>query len=220
MSVYLEFTIEADAFHLGRVLDPPPGISLELERVVPTGSMVVPFVWVTGEDYSAFERGVRSHSAVESLTALDRNGEQGLYRLEWKHSPTDLIDAMARSDAVILEATGDTSWTFRLRFTNHDNLTAFHNAIDDQHISIQVKRTYTLTKESSRGQRLDLTPEQREALVLAVKWGYFASPREVSLGELAEEFGISQQATSKRIRQANEKILQEVLLPVGEDRDH
>lgn len=220
MSVYLEFTIEADAFQLGRVLDPPSGITLELERVVPTGSMVVPFVWVTGEDYSAFERRVRSHPAIEGLTALDRNGDQGLYRLEWTHSPTDLIDAMARSEAVILEATGDHSWTFRLRFTSHDDLTTFHTAIDDQHISIQVKRTYTLTEGSGRSQRLDLTPDQREALVLAVKRGYFTSPREVSLGELAEEFGISQQAISKRIRQANEKVLREVLLSVGADRDH
>jgi predicted DNA binding protein len=220
VSVYLEFIIEADAFQLGRVLDPPPGISLELERVVPIGSMVVPFVWVTGEDYSAFERGVRSHSAVESLTVLDRNGEQGLYQLEWKHSPTDLIDAMARSDAVILEGTGDTSWTFKLRFSTHDDLAMFQNAIDDQHISIQVKRTYTLTKGSGRGQQLDLTQGQREALVLAVKRGYFSSPREVSLGELAGEFEISQQAISKRIRQANEKVLREVLLSVGADRDH
>jgi hypothetical protein len=92
LSVCLEFTIEADAFQLGRVLDPSPGISIELERLVPTDSMVVPFVWVTGEDYSAFERGVRSHSAVESLTALNRNGKQGLYRLSLFHDAVFAVE--------------------------------------------------------------------------------------------------------------------------------
>lgn len=216
MSRILEFSIEADAFRLGRVLKTPPGVSLELERIVPTGSAIVPFVWVTGEAYDAFERSVRSHPAVESLTALDRNADHGLYRLDWDDSPTGLLAAMAESEAVILEAKGDETWTFRLRFASHDDLAAFHDATVDQNIPLHVTRT-TLTEGPGQDLRLGLTREQRDALVLALRRGYFASPSEVQLDELAAELGISRQAVSKRIRRGNEKTLESVLLDPATD---
>lgn len=219
VSVLLEFTIDADAFQLGRVLAPPPGMSLELERIVPTGSMIMPFVWAIGDEYHTFEERVRSHPAIRSLTSLDRFEDHGLYRLEWHGSPTDLVAAFERFEAVILEARGDDTWKFRLRFPTHDNLSAFHSAVRDQDIPIRVDRTYTLIEPLGREQTFDLTPEQREALVLALRRGYFASPSEVQLDELAGELGISRQAISKRIRRGNEEILESVLLSSGTDGD-
>jgi predicted DNA binding protein len=213
MSVLLEFTVDADAFQLGAVLSPPPGMVLELERIVPTGSMVMPFVWATGGDYHDFEERVRSHPAVESLVSLDRFGEQGLYRIEWKGTPTDLTAAFERSRAVILEARGNDTWEFRLRFSDDEDLAVFHDAIDEIGIPIRVDRTCTLPDPFGTGAAFDLTPEQREALVLAVRRGYFESPSAVQLGELAGELGITRQALSKRIRRGNERILQSLLLP-------
>lgn len=212
MSVLLNFSIEAEAFQLGRVLDPPAGISLELERVVPMGSIVRPLVWVTGEAYHEFEETVRTHSAVKALTAVDRYGEQGLYRLEWIESPQDLLDLFVQSEAIILEGWGDDTWKFRLRFDDHDKLSTFHNAVVEQGIPIHIERTYTLTGEYEQGHKFDLTPKQREALVVALRQGYFASPSEVELVELADYLGVTRQAVSKRIRLGNEKVLRSVLL--------
>lgn len=219
MSVLLECTIEADAFQLGRVLAPPPRMALELERIVPTGSMIVPFIWAVGDEYHSFEDGVRAHPAVESLTALDRFGNQGLYRLEWHDSPSDLVAAFERSEAVILEAKGADTWNFRLRFADHDKLSTFHDAVRDMNIPIAIDRIYPLVERFEQGATFDLTPEQRDALVLAVRRGYFASPSEVQLDELAGELGISRQAISKRIRRGNEKILDNVLLSSESDDD-
>ena len=219
MSVLLEFSIEADAFQLGQVLSAPSGMVLELERIVPTGSSVLPLVWAVGEDYRRFEETVRSHPAVKSLRSLDRFGDRGLYRLEWQGSPRDLIAAIERSEAVVLEARGDDTWNFRLRFTDHENLSAFHDAVRDLAIPIYIERTYTMFEPCQQEQTVDLTPEQREALVLAVRRGYFASPSEVQLEELAGEVGISRQAFSKRLRRGNEKILNRVFLSSATDRD-
>jgi len=219
MSVLLEFTIDADAFQLGQVLAPPPEMVLELERIVPTGAMVMPFVWAIGDEYHTFEERVRSHPAIRSLTSLDRFGDQGLYRLEWHGAPTDLIAAFERSEAVILEARGDETWEFRLRFSDHDALSTFHETVRDLDLPIRVDRTYTLLEPFEQGRPLDLTPEQREALVLAVRRGYFASPSRVELDELAGELGISRQAISKRIRRGNEKIIESALLSSTPDTD-
>jgi predicted DNA binding protein len=217
MSVILEFTIDSDDFQLGEVLAGPVDMQLELERIVPTGDMMMPFVWVTGTDHETFEKTVRSHPTVAELLVLDNLNQNVLYRLEWKDEPTDLIEGIADSDAVVLEARGNESWTFRLRFPNHDRLSQFHNFILDDNIPIHIDRTYTLTEKSERGNQFGLTADQREALVLALQRGYFETPSEVALDHLADELGITRQSLSSRIRHGNEKILRQILLSSAAD---
>jgi predicted DNA binding protein len=212
MSVILEFSIGSEDFELGQVLSGPADMSLELERLVPTGAMVVPFVWATGDDRATFEEHVRNHARVKEFITLDKVGDSGLYRIEWKEEPMDLIEAIARSDAVILEARGDRTWTFRLRFPTHEHLTRFHNAVIEQEIPLHIDRTYTLTEVTEHGHRFGLSGEQREALVLALQRGYFETPSEVGLDDLAEELGITRQAVSNRIRRGNEAVLRHTLL--------
>ncbi|WP_135302269.1 helix-turn-helix domain-containing protein [Haloarcula amylovorans] len=216
MSVILEFSIPAAEFQLGEVLSGSPDMHLELERIVPTGDMVMPFIWATGDDHDTFAKMVRSHVRVREFVELDSLDESKLYRIVWTEFPTDLIEGISKADAVILEAHGDGEWVFRLRFPDHERLTVFHNYVIKHDIPITVERTYTLTETTERGHRFDLSQEQREALVLALDRGYFETPSETSLGELAEELGISRQAVSTRIRHGNEKILRGVLLSSDE----
>jgi predicted DNA binding protein len=216
MSVILELSIPATEFRLGEVLSGSP-IQLELERIVPTGEMTMPFVWATGDDHEAFAETVRSQPNVRELVALDRIGKSGLYRLEWEEPSKDLIEGIAKADGVILEARGDTDWTFRLRFPDHDNLSTFHNYVIERGLPVHINRTYTLTEATGVGRRFGLSPEQREALLLALRKGYFETPSETGLETLADELDISRQALSNRIRRGNEKILREVLLSSGED---
>ena len=211
MSVILEFTVDSREFHLGNALAGPPEMHLELERVVPTGSMVMPFVWATGDDQGGFETKVRDHPAVRELLVLDTIGKSALYRIEWEGSPADLIQGIVEADAVVLEAQGNGSWVYRLRFSDHDKLTRFHNYVLDHGLDIHIDRTYTLTEDTERGYQFGLSREQREALVLALKRGYFSTPSAVGLDELADELDITSQALSKRIRRGNEKILQKIL---------
>ena len=52
-----------------------------------------------------------------------------------------------------------------------------------------------------------LTPKQREGMELAVVRGYFDDAADVSLGELADELGISKSALSQRLRAAQAKLV-------------
>lgn len=217
MSVVLEFTIGDEDFSFGRILERPPGMHLELERVVPTGEMTMPFVWATGEDHEAFEEGVRSNPAVAELLALDRVDDRVLYRIEWADQPTDLLEEIAETDGVVLEAEGDDQWAFRLRFLDHEGLSAFHNFVLEHGLPIHIERTYTLSEKAEHGHQFGLTQAQREALVLATERGYFDVPSEVTLDELAEELDITRQALSERIRRGNGAILREVLLSSAAD---
>jgi predicted DNA binding protein len=218
MSVILEFTIDPAEFVLGQVLESGSEMSLEIERIVPTGDQTMPFIWATGEDFETFERSMREHPAVREVLALDRVGDSGLYRIEWADAPTDLIEGIAKSEGAVLRARGDGTWVFHLRFPDHDKLTQFHNFLIDHDITVHIERTYTLSEQTERGHRFDLTTGQREALVLALERGYFATPREIGLDELARQLGVSQQAVSERVRRGNEKVLRSVLLSSMTDR--
>ena len=217
MSVLLEFTIRSGQFKLGHVLSGAGDLHFELERIVPTGGYVMPFVWVTTagdpeEVLRAFEERVRESDLVLELLALDRLEDGGLYRIEWEEQTEGLIQGLARTQATVLEAHGNGAWTFRVRFTDHDQLTDSHNYLTDHDITVHIDRTYTFTERGARRRDFGLTNEQREALVLALRRGYFATPSEISLDELAEELDISKQAVSDWIRRANEKMLRPLLL--------
>lgn len=219
MSVIVEFSIAGEDFQLGQVLSGPPEMQLELERVVPTGNMVMPFVWASGPDHGVFQTNVRENPLVKELLVLDTIGESGLYRIEWRDTPMDLVEGIALSNAVVLQARGNGKWVFRLRFTDHDKLSLFHNYVIEHNIPLHIDRTYTLTEEIDQGYRFDLSPEQREALVLALQRGYFETPSVVSLDELADELNITRQALSNRIRRGNEKVLRKTLLSTAANMD-
>lgn len=220
MSVTLEFTVEEEQFTLGRVASGVPPTRIELERVVPTRKRVMPFLWVEGADFDVFEEGVASHPAVAEIVALDRVDDSVLYRLEWRGEEDDLIQGINDTEATVLDAhTNAGSWVFRLRFLDHDKLSRFYNYCTDREIRIHIDRTYTTTGRRGSGYRLHLSQEQREALLLGLRRGYFDTPSEVTTAELAEELGISQQAVSDRIRRGTKDVLSTVLLSRAADFD-
>lgn len=218
MSVLVEFSISSSDFLLGQVLDGPEDTTFELERIVPTGNAVMPFVWVTGEDVEAFEANVKGSDSVSELLALDKVGGRALYRITWAEPHTGLVEVIGDSDATILEAHGDGArWRFRVRFTDEVSLSAFYDRCTDNDLPVHVVRTYALTESDDGGNRFGLSSEQREALVLALERGYFDTPSETSLDELADELGITQQALSERVRRGNEKVLRNALLSPTSD---
>lgn len=53
----------------------------------------------------------------------------------------------------------------------------------------------------------ELTEKQRQAVTAAVAAGYYETPREVSLGELAAQIEISKSALSQRLKAAESKLV-------------
>lgn len=218
MSVILEFSVEPDEFVLGRTLAPAGDVELELERIVPTTRATVPFVWAFGGELTDFERRVEESPHVESLSAVDRLDTRTLYRLRWAEDGGTLLAAIDETEASVLEGRADGVWSFRLRFYDQERLSQFHEIVRDRDVTIQVDRTDVGAAMAERDRRLGLSTEQHEALELALRRGYFATPSEVELDELADELEISRQAVSDRIRRGNETILRRALRSaVGED---
>lgn len=209
MSVVVEFSLPPDDFPLGSALSSDPDVEVALETVVPTRGARVPFVWATGGDLAAFERTVRDDEAVSELTMLDRVGDDALYRVHWSRAEDGLLAALDEHGGAVLEATRLRRWRFRVRFHDHDHLREFHAFCRADDLDVSVTRAAVLKPPPEAGPGSDLTDGQLEALLLALRSGYFEVPRRTDLPAIADELGISRRATSNRIRRGVDRVLRE-----------
>jgi predicted DNA binding protein len=211
MSVIVEFTIDAGDFQLGRALAGQGADRIELERIIPVDDATIPFLWVKGGDQTILEADVESSDYVEGCCVVETVEDWALYRVDWGGTRKDLVEAIAETRGTILKGRGPDEWHFRVRFPDHQHLSACYDLCAELDLDAQIQRVATLTAESLAGQSYGLTGEQREAVVLALDRGYLAAPRDVTMEELAGELNISQQAFSERYRRGIEKILRKAL---------
>jgi hypothetical protein len=210
MTILVEFSIAAERFKLGHFIERHEGLTAELERVVPIDGEVIPYVWVSGpretlDRLTASLAESAFTSSVEILDELaieDSDDSNLLYRIGWKLDELDIIKGIVTADGTILEGEStDSYWLLRFRFDDHSCVAEFYQYLADNEITdFTIERIYELTKRSERRGTFELTPEQQRALTLAAQLGYFDTPRETTLSEIGEELGITQQATSERIR--------------------
>lgn len=217
MTVLVEFRVSTERFELGALVDRHGDLSAELERIVPTEGRVIPYVWVTGsasalDDLTAsFEEtaSVESMSILDELTVGGTGDREYLYRIEWNVGELDVVRGIVDADGTILEGRSqEDRWLLRFRFPDHADVAAFYQFLADNDITdFTIESIYELRTRSGRGGSDDLSSEQRTALTLAAQRGYFETPRETTLAEIGDELGISQQATSERIRRALKRVV-------------
>lgn len=203
-----DVTISSESFELGEILHDNQELRIELTQFVPTGDSLVPYFWVETANCEAFEDAVRSDERVAALTVVDEGADKRLYHIEWTDpmNVNGFLQAIRTHD-VIVEAgvgTADT-WRFRLRAADHEALASFRQACTDNGVKLEVQR---VCSSNTGAYDIDgLTANQRDALRVATRLGYFETPSRATLDEVGAELGISSQAASKRIRRAVETLV-------------
>lgn len=217
MSVIADLRIPADQFELGRILGMETGATIELETMVPLGQTTVPFFWVYNDHRDPFEETVRKHPSVNEVRLIESHEDRTLYSIEWVLERDLVFDGIAESGAQLLGATGTAStWEFELRFPSHDALSEFKTYCDHAHIPLEVGRIYNPTKPEA-GPWYGLSGPQRDTLVRAVERGYYSIPRRISTQDLADEFDVSDQAVTERLRRAIVTLVENTVIPSVED---
>lgn len=205
--VIAEFTIRAADFAFGEALRTDPALEVEIERIVPTGEAIMPYVWVRNGDFEHFEAVVGDDDHVADLDLIDHRGSERLYRVQWTEAVHSLTNGIESTDGVLLHASGSDVWEYRIRFPDTTCLREFYEYLRAHDIPFQIQRLFDLSERPSEGPRAGLTPEQREAVLLAHERGYFDIPRQTSLVELARELDISDQACSERLRRGLDRLV-------------
>lgn len=216
MSVIIEVTLPAREFELGRILQMEGDTSITLETMVPIGERAVPFFRLH-DGRNAFEATVRDHAAVEDIHVVSTHNDETLYALDWAIGSETFFEGIVEMDAHVMEATGTAdTWVFELRFPSHETLSQFQTYCADISLPVSVERIYNPTKPDA-GPWYGLTAAQREMLTRAVKQGYYAIPRQTSTQTLADEFEISDQAVTERLRRGISTLVTNTLLITEED---
>lgn len=202
MSVIVELDVQAMDFELGRVLAVPGRARIKLEDIVPLGGQIVPLFWLYQTDAADFVESVRGHEKVNGLIEFDETADRILYALTWDPNDDQLLSAVSDYDGFLLKGSGSgTRWSIQIRFPDHDSLSSFDDTCRKNDIGFEVERVYNPTPPEA-GQWYGLSTAQRETLLLAVREGYFAIPREITTKELGDELGVSDQAVIERLRRA------------------
>ncbi|RBI58774.1 bacterio-opsin activator [halophilic archaeon] len=217
MAVTVELSLPPENFPLGSMLTAGTDLHIEFERVVPVGADVVPIFWAWNGDLEAFEQRVRDDTNVEQFVAIDQVDDRRLYLLNWDIPAGAFFGALTTAEGIIRNAHGysNENWEFELLFPSHDHLTRFHNVSRNNEIEYTLGKMQSLRDAGASQLANVVTDKQREALVLAFQHGYFMTPRQVTLSELATELDITQQSLSNRIRNGIEAIVEYVLFSVS-----
>ena len=211
MATEATFTIPSNQFPLGTVFERFPGVTVELERIIPAKDVVVPYIWVRGTESSDVESAFGDHPGVQSIELIDAVANEHLLRVEWTLDYTGVLSTLTETDIALIEAVGTNQhWTFDIRGDDRRAISFFQRRCRELDIPITLTKLHALMPLSSDSEAA-LTDPQQEALVLAYNRGYFNSPREVTMVELGNELGISQQAVGSRLRRGINQILERTL---------
>lgn len=217
MSVIGEFTVPAAGFALEHTLSTVPEMTVEADRLASHSTMeVMPFLWATGGDFGAFQSALEDDPTVTTATVAEETDDEVLYRMEWHDEFCELINEIVDHHAVISEAHAkDGQWHLKLRFAEEDMISEFQTHFRETGHEFEV---HQLSRPSEpRQSEFGLTEEQHEALVVAVRHGYFQIPRATSVEELGEALGVSANAVSQRLRRGSEVLTRNALLISDDD---
>lgn len=206
MATVMEFRSPADEFPLGTVFENLPDVTVELERLIPQASMIIPYFWVHGAEASDIESSFDSHAGFVNVELIDNVEAEYLMRAEWDGGYFGILNALAESDVVLLTGVGtEDGWNFEVRGETRESISEFSATCQTHDIPIEITAVHALNPVQD--DTYELTDPQREALVLAFEYGYFDSPREASLTDIAAELGITQQSLSSRLRRGHRRLI-------------
>lgn len=204
MTVIADYTVAARALALGRAA--AEGTQVELVQLLDSGPAPLAYFWTWGGSEESFERALAEQEAVEGLRLVDDAADRQLYRGEYRLAGDTLLKGIVEYDGVVLEAQGDgEEWEMLLRFPDSDAFREFQRTAVDEEVAT-VDSVYG-GADPARSTNTELTRRQRETLITAYRQGYFDIPRKITLVDLAEELGISDQAVSERLRRGEAKLV-------------
>ncbi len=211
MATVMEFTSPAEEFPLGSVFENLPGVRVELERLIPHETLIIPYFWVRGAGTGDIEAEFEPHAGVTDIQLVDNVEDEYLMRAEWKQEYFGVLSSLAKANVVVLSGFGTKDeWRFEVRGENQEAIAEFREYCQENEIPITITAVHAMLP--IQGEGYELTEPQREALVLAYERGYFDSPRKASLEEIADELGITQQSLSSRLRRGHRRLIRATLI--------
>lgn len=219
MGVITEFTTPRSTFAVGRALGDDPGLTVELERVVPTDETMIPFFWVWGDGLDAFESRLRAEPGIDAVRVVAEADGGRLYRVDWGNDMSSVVRELFDLEFTLLAGDADADgWRFEIRFDGADEASRFKRYLTEHGIPHELTRVSGLAGVDTPSVA-GLTEKQRDALLTAYDGGFFEEPRELSTAELADRLDIAPSSASGRLKRATQRLIESAVIAEGAGRD-
>lgn len=199
MSIVAEYRIDAPGYRA--ITDTLRDGRLTLEGEVACNSETVSLTfWTDGVDPEAFESDIQDLNAViDSQRWSEQIDGQTLFHVRLPAFETTYWERVGL-DGMLLEGRAQNGeWVVRSRFPDREALVDFRTECAKRDIGFSLGRLSRATA-CPEWNAEKLTEAQQSLLTTALEEGYFEVPRGITLSELADRFGISDQAASERLR--------------------
>lgn len=205
------FRLDPEAVALRETFERLPDLTLEVERIAAHGTeSTMPCLWTTGVDFQALDETLDADASVAGIIEAEAFPREKYYQIDWSEVVERRVDAFIDHEAAVLAAAADADgWRLRFRFVTREQFDAFRTFLAERDYSFSLLDL--VEPDAPRRWCGDLTPAQRETLVVANERGYFEVPRGVTTRELAAELSVSHQALSERLRRATGNLVDATL---------
>jgi len=204
----LEITVP-DAVWIGELSRNHPDAQFEILTVFPQEQGGVALAEITAPDVESVVLEMDSYDAVTSTDYLQRSDDTALVQFETSN-PVLLLPVKNAGTPLELPFTvldGSVEWEVTAPRDRLSNL-------GDQLRQFGIEFDVISVRQEMETEQL-LTPKQLRLIETAVAEGYYDTPRECTLTELADEADIAKSTCSETLHRAEEKVVKEFVDEAG-----
>lgn len=181
---------------------------------------------VEGDDREALANGLstlREHPNMYEYDLFSREGQSAVIRtvIDQTNAMQTIREGGGYITGPFFIRDGEELW--QVGFDSNDRADDTLSALDrDNEFTVQERRNhelgdlFDLVQNAGAATQLldacrDLSDVERATLESAIDEAYYDSPRGATLGDLADEFGVSNTAVSKNLRRGERKVMENVV---------
>ncbi len=212
VATVVEISLELRNTVFERTLNTIPESHVVAEKTVSHSTdALAPLIWAWSPDSDGFREELRRDPSVEDAVLASSHEGWRLYRVRLTGDPTFLSEILTEERGALLSAWGSADgWQLRILVPDRSALSRIVDYYADRDVRVTVRSVRRLNSDPEA--YYGLTPGQYEALTTAAELGYFEVPRQCTMGEVAREMGLSQQALSEQLRRAFSNLVRTTLV--------
>ena len=190
---------------MGELTRQYPEVTFQVLSALPQESSGVVLAEITGEGLPGLLEEMREYDDVVELVVLNESDGTGLIEFETSVLPLLLLAQESGMPISMPFSLSDGVVTWELT-ASHDRLSELGEQLDSFGLSYNIESLRYQVGEDEL-----LTDAQRELVETAIEMGYYETPRECSLTDVAAAVGRAKSTVSEMLHRAEGTIIKEVI---------
>lgn len=201
---YAKLTIDLpEAVWIGEVSREFPSTTFRVLSAVPSGDAGFGLLEIEDESIPTILDAIEGRAGISAVQLMQRSEDTAVVQFETSE-PLLLLSIQESGAAIELPLTIRDGKAVIELTASRDRLSEFGRQLEAFGMSYTLNRVYDAVDTPTL-----LTDQQRRLLVTAVEVGYYDTPRECTLTELAEELDLAKSTASVTLHRAEERVLKE-----------